>query len=201
MVNHIEIETVAAAASDRSFAMLRAALIAVSAFALTACGGEEPDEAAMDHGAGHEAMGGEGAAPAALPDDGVTPVIRITASWIRPHLGGNTVTAAYFAATLTEGSGDRLLSARIEGAERVELHGHTMDDQGVMRMRPSGPRDLGPDAPVIFQPGGLHLMVFGLPTVSEGDEVNGVLVFERAGEIAVSFEARNLMPESMPTDY
>ncbi|WP_421789506.1 copper chaperone PCu(A)C [Hyphobacterium sp.] len=114
--------------------------------------------------------------------------------WLRPHLGGRTVTAAYFQAELAEGDADLLLSARIEGAERVELHGHFMDDAGVMQMREVGARLIEDDAPLAFVPGGLHLMVFGLETVSEGQTVEGVLVFQNGGDIPVTFNVQASAP-------
>lgn len=183
------------------------------ALSLAACGAEPSgtDEmAGMDHAAsGHETMDHAAmdhtaeAAPAdadPLPDDGVTPIIEVRAAWIRPHPQGRDVTAAYFAARLTQGAGDRLLEARIEGASAVELHSHTMDEQGVMRMRQIGAQFLGTEGPLVFTPGGRHLMVFGLAPVVEGDTVDGVLVFERAGEVPVRFAVRS-MPPGMPTDY
>ncbi|WP_203291156.1 copper chaperone PCu(A)C [Maricaulis parjimensis] len=174
---------------------MRFALILTSALMLTACGGHddhaamEGEHAAMDHGAmahdaGHD--GGE-AELAPLPDDGVMPVVDVTAAWMRPHPQGRDVTAAYFTARLAGGSADRLVAARIEGAASVELHGHTMNDQGMMQMRAVGPQTLEAGDTLVFAPGGLHLMVFGLAPVVDGDTVEGVLVFERSGEIPVRF--------------
>ncbi len=193
--------------------MCRFVFSVLVALSLVACGAEPSgtDEmAGMDHAAsGHETMDHAAmdhtaaAAPAdadPLPDDGVTPVIEVRAAWMRPHPQGRDVTAAYFAARLTEGAGDRLVEARIEGASAVELHSHTMDEQGVMRMRQIGAQFLGTEGPLVFTPGGRHLMVFGLAPVVEGDTVEGVLVFERAGEVPVRFAVRS-MPPGMPTDY
>ena len=158
---------------------------------LAACGGSG-EEAETHAGMNHDAM------PAM---DDATPVVaheatsvEIRASWMRPHPDGRDVTAAYFAANLTEGSEDLLLSARIDGAERVELHTHTMDENGVMQMREIGPQILGAEGPLVFTPGGRHLMVFGLPTVVEGDEVTGTLVFQNAGEVPVTFRVMSTPP-------
>ncbi len=181
---------------------MRTALILSAALLLTACGGTEDetiiasqdpasmDDGAMDHGSmDHGAMGhgAPDAEAAPLPDDGLMPVIAVTGAWMRPHPQGRDVTAAYFTAALTEGSADRLVSATIDGADAVELHGHTMNEQGMMQMRAVGPQRLDTGDALVFAPGGLHLMVFGLDPVVEGDVVSGVLVFERAGEVPVSF--------------
>ena len=179
--------------------------VALLALMLAACGAaddgpdaSQPDphnDAGNHHGDGRPA---DHAEIAPLPDDGITPVVDIQAAWMRPHPVGRDVTAAYFSARLLEGRVDRLLSARIDGAERVELHGHTMDDQGMMRMRPVPPQDLDDAAPLLFAPGGLHLMVHGLAPVVDGEQVRGVLVFERAGEIAVTFDVQNTAPVAAP---
>ncbi|MGK0265788.1 MAG: copper(I)-binding protein [Maricaulis sp.] len=174
---------------------------------LTACGDPgETDRAAASGDAavmaGHEQAGMTRMdASATLPDDGVAPVIDVRAGWMRPHPQGRDVTAAYFALYLASGSADRLVSARIDGASRVEMHGHSMDPQtGMMHMEPIGPQDLLASGPMLFAPGGRHLMVFGLDSVMEGDSVNGVLVFERAGEVAVNFEVRST-PPGLPTEF
>ncbi|MEN0653355.1 MULTISPECIES: copper chaperone PCu(A)C [Hyphobacterium] len=164
---------------------------------LAACGGSS-EEAETHAGMNHDAM------PAM---DDATPVVareatsvEIRAAWMRPHPQGRDVTAAYFAANLTEGREDLLLSARIDGAERVELHTHTMDESGVMQMREIGPQILGTEGPLVFTPGGRHLMVFGLPTVVEGDEVTGTLSFQNAGDVAVTFRVMS-MPPGQVSEY
>lgn len=149
----------------------------------------------MDHS---EAAAAADMAP--LPDDGVTPVVLVRAAWMRPHPGGRDVTAAYFAARLETGAIDRLVSASIDGAERVELHGHTMNAEGMMQMRAIGPQELTADGQLVFTPGGRHLMVFGLDTVVEGDTATGILTFERAGDVPVTFQVR-AMPPGQVTDY
>lgn len=176
-------------------------LVALTSLAVVACSGpQDAEPAAMDHGDMHHGAASDSAEPAPLVDDGVLPVIDVRAAWMRPHPGGRDVTAAYFAVRLSEGSADRLLSARIDGAERVELHGHTMSADGLMQMRAIGAQDVNNEGPLVFTPGGRHLMVFGLETVVEGDEVAGTLVFERAGEVPVLFAVRN-MPPGMPSEY
>ncbi|WP_323760734.1 copper chaperone PCu(A)C [Maricaulis sp.] len=168
----------------------------LSAFALAACGGTDStvaDVSAVDHdGMSHAPASGDDGA--ALTDDGVMPVIDVTVAWMRPHPQGRDVTAAYFVAGLSDGRVDRLVEAHIDGAERVELHGHTMDGQGVMRMRPVGPQRIEAGTPLEFAPGGLHLMVHGLAAVAEGDSASGVLVFERAGAVPVVFSVQASRP-------
>ncbi len=187
--------------------MARLALILAVAtgLGLTACSAQnDSDRAAVpadDHAMAGHAPGGMVSTQTPLPDDGVAPVIDVRAAWMRPHPDGRDVTAAYFALYLASGSADRLVAARIEGAGRVELHGHTVDiETGMMQMRPIGPQAVLAAGPMLFVPGGRHLMVFGLEPVNEGGSVAGVLVFERAGEVPVTFEVRS-MPPGLPTEF
>jgi len=181
---------------------MRPIFITFFALALTACGNPETESAEdmADHiahddipvvGFGLDAQG---------PVEAQQTAINVRASWMRPHPGGRDVTAAYVVVNLSEGSEDLLTGARIEGAERVELHGHIIGDGGVMQMRQIGPQLVTDAGPLVFTPGARHLMVFGLANVIEGDVVNGVLEFQNAGDVAVAFEVRS-MPPGQVTDY
>ncbi len=82
---------------------------------------------------------------------------------------------------------DRLVSARSDVSERVELHTHKEDENGVMRMIhveegfavPAG----GEHA---LARGGDHVMFMGLKQPLEhGDVVEVTLTFEQAGDVVV----------------
>jgi copper(I)-binding protein len=84
---------------------------------------------------------------------------------------------------------DRLVAARAAFARAVELHTHSVDAQGVMRMRQVSAIDVDPGAEVSLQPGGLHLMLLGLePRLVAETLVLLTLVFERAGDIEIELE-------------
>lgn len=97
---------------------------------------------------------------------------------------------------------DRLIAARSDVAQRVELHTHLEDDNGVMRMVeveegfaiPAG----GSHA---LARGGDHVMFLGLNQPFEhGDEIEVTLVFEQAGEMIVTIPIdleRNPMRQQM----
>ncbi len=145
--------------------MLRLTLTVAAAAFLAGCGGGE-DNVAASHDAGHDmsghAMVGDGVSQALtpLPDDGVSPVIDVRATWMRPHPQGRDVTAAYFAVYLSSGTADRLVSARIDGADRFEFRGPTTDPEtGIVYMRPNGPHDSGVAGPLSSVPGGCHPLV------------------------------------------
>ncbi|WP_306045691.1 copper chaperone PCu(A)C [Nioella sp. MMSF_3534] len=97
---------------------------------------------------------------------------------------------------------DRLIAARSDVAQRVELHTHQEDANGVMRMIhveegfaiPAG----GSHA---LARGGDHVMFLGLNQPFEhGDEIEVTLVFEQAGEMTVTIPIdleRNPMRQQM----
>jgi copper(I)-binding protein len=85
------------------------------------------------------------------------------------------------------GADDRLVDARSDVAERVELHTHLSDANGVMKMVhveegfaiPAGETHM-------LKRGGDHVMFLGLKeSLHHGDVVSLTLVFEKAGEVSV----------------
>ncbi|GGL50975.1 copper chaperone PCu(A)C [Wenxinia marina] len=92
--------------------------------------------------------------------------------------------AAYLTIHNHGGPDDRLLSARADIAQRTELHATETAADGTMAMvEQSDGLPLPTDGEVVFRPGGLHVMMLGL---SAGEEVALTLVFETAGEVAVT---------------
>jgi len=170
-------------------------------FALSACGVSDPEQVGGNEQANHEGMPGVafGVENTEIVSQQAT-AIDVRASWMRPHPVGRDVTAAYVVVNLSEGSEDLLQAVEIDGAERVELHGHIVTSDGVMQMREIGPQRVSDAGPLIFTPGARHLMVFGLPAVAEGETVSGHLIFQNAGRVPVEFEVRSMPPGQM-TDY
>lgn len=84
-------------------------------------------------------------------------------------------------------SDDRLVGAKSDIAERVELHTHIADAKGVMKMV-----EVKEGFPVpahgehALQRGGDHVMFLGLKQpLTDGDTVHVVLTFEKAGDVAL----------------
>jgi copper(I)-binding protein len=95
----------------------------------------------------------------------------------------------YFAIVNTGREADRLLGASAPTvADRVELHRMQMEGD-VMRMREVGTIDVPAGKTVELQPGGLHLMLFGLkrPLVA-GQAFPLTLRFEKAGAVEVEMK-------------
>lgn len=82
---------------------------------------------------------------------------------------------------------DRLVSASSEVAQRVELHTHVHDANGVMRMiEVEEGFAVGPGETRRLERGGDHVMLMGLTRpLNDGDSFPLTLVFEREGEVTI----------------
>ncbi len=145
--------------------------------------------AAQGHGqgAGHGSHG----APAA-------PVFRagaltVEAPWTRATPGGAKVAGGYMRITNAGSAPDRLLGGSIPGSGRSEVH-ESSEAGGVARMTPlEKGLEIRPGESVELKPGGHHLMLMDLTrALKEGEQVQGALVFEKAGSVPVTFTVRGL---------
>ncbi|MDK3075859.1 copper chaperone PCu(A)C [Sedimentitalea sp. JM2-8] len=82
---------------------------------------------------------------------------------------------------------DRLISASSDIAERVELHTHIEDADGVMQMREVEDGFVIPAGGMhALERGGDHVMFLGLKQpLADGDTVSLTLTFETAGDMVV----------------
>ena len=130
-------------------------------------------------------------------EDGAgVPDIQIEGGWARamPLLGGdttgNTNSAVYLRIRNTGSGADRLLGGQTPSAEVVEIHQSVVVDD-VMRMRKLNGMEILPHDLVALEPGGVHLMLLGLTQpLSEGEEIELILRFERSGEVVVPIPIR-----------
>lgn len=88
---------------------------------------------------------------------------------------------------------DRLIAARSEAAQRVELHTHKETGDGIMQMvevEEGFPVAAGEK--ISLERGGAHVMLMGLTGPLEQDaEIEVTLVFEEAGELVVTIPVDN----------
>jgi len=93
-----------------------------------------------------------------------------------------------FMTIVNHGAANRLVGASSDAAKTVQIHNHTMDDAGVMRMREvEGGLPLGMHETVVLQPGGLHVMLMGLESpLKKGEAVDITLEFEDGTSMDVS---------------
>ncbi len=83
------------------------------------------------------------------------------------------------------GADDHLVDARSDVADKVELHTHREDDNGVMRMiHVEEGFALPADGMIEMKRGGHHVMFLGLrEPFEQGAMIPLTLVFEKAGEV------------------
>jgi copper(I)-binding protein len=82
---------------------------------------------------------------------------------------------------------DRLVSAMSDVAQRVELHTHLIDANGVARMvEVEDGFAVAPGATHVLRRGADHVMLMGLTRpLADGDTFELRLVFEREGEVVI----------------
>ncbi len=91
------------------------------------------------------------------------------------------------------GQDDRLIAARSDVAKRVELHTHIETGDGVMKMTEiEGGIELPAGATHHMIRGADHVMLMGLTgPLEQGAEIEVILIFEQAGEVAVTIPVDN----------
>lgn len=105
--------------------------------------------------------------------------------WARASAGAGTTGAVYLTVT-DHGQPDQLVGASTPAAGAAELH-ETINDNGVMKMRPLARVVLDPGKPVTFKPGGYHVMLTGLKApLKAGDSFPLTLTFAHAQPITVA---------------
>lgn len=113
--------------------------------------------------------------------------IMVDDAYIRSSTAKSTSGAAFMVVMNHSGADDRLIGASSDVAEEVELHTHTSDDNGVMRMGEiEGGVAIASDEMHAFKRGGDHLMFMGLKgPLEQGAMVPVTLEFEKAGAVEI----------------
>ncbi|RKT32871.1 hypothetical protein BXY70_2221 [Roseovarius halotolerans] len=95
--------------------------------------------------------------------------------------------AAFMTITNNSGTDDRLIAAASPVSEKVELHTHKQDENGVMRMiHVEEGLPIAAGETLMLERGGNHIMFLGIEAPFEqGATVPLTLTFETAGEISV----------------
>jgi periplasmic copper chaperone A len=111
--------------------------------------------------------------------------LSIENAYSRPAPAGG-IGGAFLTVVNHGGTSDRLVAARTSVADSVELH-ETINDNGVMKMRPvTGGYEVPANGKLELKPGGNHMMFVGLKSaLTQGNEVEITLTFEKAGEVTV----------------
>jgi copper(I)-binding protein len=113
--------------------------------------------------------------------------IMVDDAYIRSSTAKSTSGAAFMVVMNHSGADDRLIGASSDVADKVELHSHRSDDNGIMRMGEiEGGVAIAADEMHAFKRGGDHLMFMGLKeSLVEGAMGPVTLEFEKAGAVEI----------------
>jgi len=115
-----------------------------------------------------------------------TPAIQVQDAWARATAAGAHTGAVYLTLTDTAGSADQLVGASSPVAGMAELH-ETVNDHGVMRMRPVKALPLVPGKAMTLKPGAYHIMLMDLKQqLKDGETFPVTLNFEKAGSVTAT---------------
>ena len=109
--------------------------------------------------------------------------------WSRATPQGAKVAAGYLTIRNGGAAADRLVAASGEIAGKTEIHEMSVDDKGVMTMRPvTDGVEIPAGGEAALKPGSFHIMFMDLKRgVKEGERFKGTLTFEKAGTVDVEF--------------
>lgn len=112
--------------------------------------------------------------------------------WARATPGRAKNGAAFMKLENHGGAEDRLMAASGDVANRVELHTH-LHENGVMKMRPSGPILVPAHGHAMLEPGSFHVMMIGLKApLVEGETFPLTLTFEKSGSVTVNVKVESV---------
>jgi periplasmic copper chaperone A len=129
----------------------------------------------------------------ALAKDFTAGAITIERPWSRATPSGAKVAAGYFTMKNTGEAPDRLLTATADIASHTAIHQMSMSD-GMMQMRELNDGLAIPaQGSVTLEPHSYHLMFEDLKRpLKQGDTFSGILTFEKAGPVSVTFDVKGL---------
>lgn len=121
--------------------------------------------------------------------------VKVDNAMVRLLPPGVPNTAGYFSITNT-GSEERVLvGASCAAVKKAELHDHQMVD-GMMKMVHQQQVVVPAGHTLTFQPGGLHLMLFGLQApLKEGQQIPFTLMFANGEQVEVSAVVKSAVAE------
>ena len=110
--------------------------------------------------------------------------IQVDHVWSRAALAGHE--GAVYLTITAGGAPDTLTGVTTPIAAEAALH-QSIDDHGVMKMRPVASLPIESDKPVTLAPGGYHIMLSGLKqALKQGDSFPITLSFAKAGQVTAT---------------
>ena len=126
-----------------------------------------------------------------LPDSDAT--VRLEHTSIRETLPGQSISSAYFVIVNPYKYNLELVGASSPQSPRVEIHEHRHDN-GMMQMRKLESVTVPAQGRLVFESGGLHLMLMDLPQpLRVGENVSLTLHFS-AGETGAPLSIEAMVP-------
>jgi len=118
---------------------------------------------------------------------GDTDGILIEDSYVRSSTAKSATGAAFMVLRNQTDQDDRLIAVQSDAAKRVELHTHTEDADGVMRMTEvTEGIAIAAGGTHTLKRGGDHIMFMGLiDGLDQGEVISVTLTFEKAGDMTV----------------
>lgn len=115
--------------------------------------------------------------------------IHVIHPWTRATPGGAKVAGGFLIIENTGKKPDFLVGGSFARAKSVEVHEMKMVGD-VMKMRHlQGGLEIKPGEKVTLKPGSYHMMFMGLAQpLTAGENIEGTLIFQKAGTIKVSFK-------------
>jgi copper(I)-binding protein len=122
--------------------------------------------------------------------------IRLFHAWSRPAMLGHEG-VVYLTITDT-GQADTLTGASTPVAAMAGLH-ESINDNGVMKMRPVASLPIAPGKAVTLAPGGYHIMLMDLKQpLTEGETFPITLSFAKAGQVTATARVAKAGAAAMP---
>jgi len=125
--------------------------------------------------------------------------IHVDHVWSRAAMAGHEG-AVYLTITDTAAQ-DTLTGVTTPVAVKADLH-ETINDHGVMKMRPVASLMVEPGKPVTLAPGGYHIMLTGLKqALKQGDSFPVTLSFAKAGQVTATATVKKAGATMPGTDH
>jgi len=128
--------------------------------------------------------------------------IELNHAWARATAASAANGAVYLTITNHGTADDRLAGASTAVASKAELH-ITLNENGVMKMRPIADVPVKAGGRAQFKPGGMHIMLLGLKhPLKAGDSFPLTLIFDKAGAVETMVKVEKAgaaAPGTMPS--
>ncbi len=124
--------------------------------------------------------------------------IVVEKAWARATPKMAVTGGAYLTVTNRGPGEDRVLNVTSPVAEKIQFHAMTVDND-VAKMTRLLAIELPPGVPVVFKPGGIHMMLLGLNRqLKEGETVPLILTFEKAEAIELDAQVLEIAATAQP---